>query len=69
MATSETPFAVKLVAELMSEISVFIRRLEAAEAQLQRLQFFTSDMNVNLEDVTMRVIAMEQAAQRRVVDE
>ena len=69
MATSEMPYAVKLVAELMSEIDVLIKRLKEAEAKLQRLQFFTSDMNVNLENVTMRVIAMEQAAQRRVVDE
>lgn len=52
-----------LAPELPSETNVLIKRLEEVEAKLQRLLFFTSDMNVNLENVTARVIALEHMLQ------
>ncbi len=61
-------FVNRLVSEPLSEIDVLIKRLESAEARIQRLQFFTSDMNVNLEDMTRRVIALEQTLQGRMVE-
>ncbi len=50
------------------DISILLQRIEWIEVKLQRLMFFAADLNTNLEDVTARVIAMEQAAQRGVVD-
>ncbi len=50
------------------DVGVLLKRLEWNEAKLQRLEFFAADLNTNLEDMTARVIAMEQAAQRGVGD-
>jgi hypothetical protein len=41
-------------------MATLVKRLEVAEAKLQRLCSFGADMNINLEDVTARVIALER---------
>ena len=49
---------------VMAAVEVLTKRLEAAEAKLQRLDFFATNLNVNLEEATARVIALEKQVRR-----